>query len=119
MLPVRMSIEVTLTVDVNEPVGNLVTEADELPDSPNAVTYSMVDRDEDGETTDVEDDIEEEETDTFAVTVEAGNRDTPLTIVDLNGLVDDDDIGSLKFGPKRAMTATLRTSSWRQTEVCC
>ena len=86
----------TLTVDVNEPVA-LVTEADDLPDSPNAVTYSMVDRDEDGEATDVEDDIEVEDTDTFAVTVEAGDRETPLTIVDLNDVVNDDDVGDLKF----------------------
>ena len=75
--------------------SSLVTEADELPDSPNAVTYSMVDRDEDGKATDVEDDVIDEDTDTFAVTVEAGNRDTPLTIVDLNGVIEDDD--DLKF----------------------
>ena len=87
-------IKVTLTVDVNEPVG-LVTEADELPASPNAVAYKMVDRDEDGDETDVEDDVDEEDTNTFAVTVEAGNRDTPVTVVDLNGVVDDDD--DLKF----------------------
>ena len=84
-------IKVTLTVDVNEPVG-LVTEADALPASPYAVTYKMVDRDDDGDETDVEDDVEEEATNTFAVTVEAGNRDTPLTVVDLNGVVDDDDV---------------------------
>ena len=87
-------VKVTLTVDVNEPVG-LVTEADDLPASPNAVAYKMVDRDEDGDETDVEDDVEEEDTDTFAVTVEAGNRDTPLRVVDLNGVVSDDD--DLKF----------------------
>ena len=87
-------IKVTLTVDVNEPVG-LVTEADDLPASPNAVAYKMVDRDEDGDETDVEDDVDEEDTNTFAVTVEAGNRDTPVTVVDLNGVVDDDD--NLKF----------------------
>ena len=87
-------VKVTLRVDVNEPVG-LVTEADDLPASPNAVAYKMVDRDEDGDETDVEDDVEEEDTDTFAVTVEAGNRDTPLTVVDLNGVVSDDD--DLKF----------------------
>ena len=89
-------VEFTVTIDVNESV-ELVTEA-----LPSDVAYDgTIDRDEDGEPTAVEADVEKEDSDTYSITVRAGDRQTPLTVIDLNVLVEDDDAGSLEFDEER------------------
>ena len=85
-------IDVTLTVDVNEPVALVKTAAD----LPAGVTYESVMRDlNDPATPNVATD--DTATDTYRITVRAGDRDTPLEVIDLNTILSDDDAGSLEF----------------------
>ena len=87
------TVEFTITIDVNEPV-KLVTEADDLP---SGVTYDGTVMRDLNETPTPNDASDDEATNTYYVTVRAGDRETPVEVIDLNTIVDDDDAGSLKF----------------------
>ena len=75
-------IDVVLTIDANDSV-QAVTEADDLPAAPFAVTFEMVDRDTD-------DDVETDDvaTPTYKVVVELSERDVPATILKLDDIID-------------------------------
>ena len=83
----------TVTIDVNESVASVTAD---LPTSPFEVTFALVDRDLKVPPT-PDDATDDTATPTYFITARAGDRQTPLAIADLNGLVEDDDAGNLKF----------------------